>query len=186
MCKHQIVVILTCTYIFQEDIIHYCGTWYGSHHGRLGHMFTDPQHIPDDMESNDDDKDEHLEIDDGIMEFDGFINMEQNDLPMGAIVGFNNTINSSTPMERAFAQLVTTIQEITNECKDGDVTLCEHSTSHTRILACNICNIRLTNRNAVLHPGLVLHHIEDGLGNSVKQLKDWHETMFNHTNVRTK
>ncbi len=35
MCKHQIVVILTCTNIFQEDIIHYCGTWYGSHHGGL-------------------------------------------------------------------------------------------------------------------------------------------------------
>jgi len=33
---------------------------------------------------------------------------------------------------------------------------------------------------------LVLHHIENGLGNNVKQLKDWHETMFNHTNVHTK
>jgi hypothetical protein len=61
------------------------------------------------MESSDDDKDDHLEGDDGIMEFDGLMNMEQNDLPMGAIVGFNETINSSTPMERAFAQLVTTI-----------------------------------------------------------------------------
>jgi hypothetical protein len=55
MCKHQIVVILTCTDISQEDIIHYYGTWYGSHHGRLGHMFAKPWHIPDDMESNDDD-----------------------------------------------------------------------------------------------------------------------------------
>jgi hypothetical protein len=55
------------------------------------------------MESNDDDEDEHLEGDDGIMEFDGLMNMEQNDLPMGAIVGSNDTINSSTPMERAFA-----------------------------------------------------------------------------------
>jgi hypothetical protein len=64
-------------------------------------MFVDPQHIPDDMESNDDDEDDHLEGDDGIMEFDGLINMEQNDLPMGAIVGSNDTINSSTPMERA-------------------------------------------------------------------------------------
>jgi len=26
MCKHQIVVILTCIDIFQEDIIHYYGT----------------------------------------------------------------------------------------------------------------------------------------------------------------
>jgi hypothetical protein len=29
-------------------------------------MFTDPQHILDDMESNDDDEDDHLEGDDGI------------------------------------------------------------------------------------------------------------------------
>jgi hypothetical protein len=55
------------------------------------------------MESNDDDEDEHLEGDDGIMEFDGLKSVEQIDLPMGAIVGFNDTINSSTPMERAFA-----------------------------------------------------------------------------------
>jgi hypothetical protein len=81
-------------------------------------MFVEPRHIPDDMESNDDDEDERLESDDGIMEFDGLMNMEQNDLPVGAIVRSNDTINSSTPMERALAQLVTTMQEITNECKD--------------------------------------------------------------------
>ncbi len=102
MCKHQIVVIFTCTNISQENIIHYYGTWYGSHRGGLGHIL-------DDMESNDDDEDEHLEGDDGIMEFDGLMNMEKNDLPMGAIVGSNDTMNSSTPMERALAQLVTTM-----------------------------------------------------------------------------
>jgi hypothetical protein len=42
MCKHQIVLIFTCIDIFQQDIIHYCGTWYGSHHEGLGHMFADP------------------------------------------------------------------------------------------------------------------------------------------------
>jgi hypothetical protein len=83
MCKYQIAVILSCTNISQKDIIHYCGTWYGSHRGGLGHMFEDPRHIPDDMESNDDDEYEHLESDDGIMEFDELINMEQNDLPTG-------------------------------------------------------------------------------------------------------
>jgi hypothetical protein len=80
---------------------------YGSHRGRLGHMITNPPHIPNDMESNndddDDDDEEHLEGDDGIM------SMEQNDLPMGAIVRSSDTINSSTPMERAFAQLVITM-----------------------------------------------------------------------------
>jgi hypothetical protein len=39
-------------------------------------MFVDPQNIPDYMESNDDDKDEHLESDDEIMEFDGLMTME--------------------------------------------------------------------------------------------------------------
>ncbi len=152
MCKHQIAVILTCTNISQEDIIHYYRTWYGSHCGRLGHMFADPRHIPNDMESNDDDEDEHLEGDDGIMEFDGLMNMEQNDLPMGAIIRSNDTINSSTPMERVLAQLVTIMQEITNECKEGDVTLCEHVSSHMKVFACYICNIHVTKANAVLHP----------------------------------
>jgi hypothetical protein len=89
-------------------------------------------------------------------------------------------------METALAQLVTTMQEITNECKEGDVTLCEQATSHMRVLACNICNICPTKVNVILHLGLVLHRIEDGLGNCVKWLKNWHETMYNHTNVRTK
>jgi hypothetical protein len=93
MCKHQIVVILTCKDISQEDIIHYYGTWYGSHREGLGHMFADPRHIPDDMESTDVDEYEHLEGDDGIMEFDGLMNMEQNDLPMAAIIGSNDIIH---------------------------------------------------------------------------------------------
>jgi hypothetical protein len=83
MCKHQIVVILTCTDVFQEHIIHYYETWYGSECGGLRHMFVDPRHIPDDMEFNDDDENEHLEGDDGIIEFDGFRSMEQNDHPYG-------------------------------------------------------------------------------------------------------
>ncbi len=86
-----------------------CGTWYGSHCVGLGHMFADPRHIPNDIESNDDDEDEHLEGDNGIMEFDGLMNMEQSDLHMGAIVKSSDIINSSTPMERALAQLVTTM-----------------------------------------------------------------------------
>jgi hypothetical protein len=84
-------------------------------------MFVDPQHILDDMESNDDDEDEHFKGDDGIMKFDGLMNMEQNDLPMGVIVGSNDTINSSTLTKNAFAQLVTTMQKITNEFKEGDL-----------------------------------------------------------------
>jgi hypothetical protein len=78
------------------------------------------------------------------------------------------------------------MQEITNECKEGDATLCEHAASHMRVLACNICNICLTKANVVSHLGLVLHCVKDGLGNSVKWLKDWHEIMLNHIIVCTK
>jgi len=112
-------------------------------------MFADPQHTQDDIESNDDDEDEHLKGDDGIMEFDRLRNMEQSDPPMGTFVRSTDTINSSTPMEKALAQLVTTMQKITNECKESDVTFCEHATSHTKVLTCNIHNIRLTKANAV-------------------------------------
>jgi len=66
------------------------------------------------------------------------------------------------------------------------VTLCEHATSHMKVLACNIRNRHLTKANAISHLGLVLRRVEDGLENSVKRVKDWHETMLNHTNVRTK
>jgi hypothetical protein len=59
------------------------------------------------MEFNDDDENEHLEGDDWIMEFNGLKSMEQSDLPMGAILGSSDIINSSTPMERALTQLVT-------------------------------------------------------------------------------
>jgi hypothetical protein len=114
------------------------------------------------------------------------MNMEQSDFLMGAIVGSNDIINSSTPMERAFAQLVTIMQKITNECKEGNVVLCQHATSHMRILACNICNICLTKAKAISHLGLVLHCVEDGLGNNVKHFKDWHEIMFSHMNVHIK
>jgi hypothetical protein len=55
-----------------------------------------------------------------------------------------------------------------------------------RVLTCNICNIRLTKANVVLHPGLVLHYVEGALGNNVKWFKNWHETMLNHRNVCTK
>ncbi len=86
------------------------------------------------------------------MEFDGFTTMEQNDLPMGGIVRSNEIINSSTLMAKAFAQLVTTMQEITNECKESDVRLPKHATSHMIVMLCNICNICFTKANAILHP----------------------------------
>jgi hypothetical protein len=37
-----------------------------------------------------------------------------------------------------------------------------------------------------MHPGMVFHYVNDGLGNSMHQMKDWHETMLEHGNIRKK
>jgi len=186
MCKHQIVVILTCTNITQEDIIHYCGN--GMDHimkGRVTCLWTRDifQMIWNPMVMT---KMNILKVMMGSWSSMGSRPGSRVISLWVPFVGSSDTTNSSTLMERAFAQLVTILQEITNECKKGDVTLCEHATSHMKVLACNIHNICLTKVNVILHLGFVLHHVEDGLGNSVNRLKDWHETMFNHTTVRTK
>jgi hypothetical protein len=40
--------------------------------------------------------------------------------------------------------------------------------------------------NEIMHPGMVFHCISDGLGNSVHHMKDWHEMMLEHGNIRKK
>ncbi len=33
LCKHQVAIFLTCTNLIKENIIQYCGTWYGFDRG---------------------------------------------------------------------------------------------------------------------------------------------------------
>jgi len=53
LCKHQIIVLLTCTYLTKENIIEYCGTWYGTNCGGFKTIFMDPT---------------YLQLDDGYLE----------------------------------------------------------------------------------------------------------------------
>jgi TFIIF-interacting CTD phosphatase-like protein len=55
-----------------------------------------------------------------------------------------------------------------------------------KVVALEIQNIHFTKMNESLHPRTFLHHVDDGLGYAVHRLKDWHETMFTHTNVHKK
>jgi hypothetical protein len=45
LCKHQVVIFLTCIDLIKENIIQYCGTWYGSDHGGFVAMFSDPIYL---------------------------------------------------------------------------------------------------------------------------------------------
>jgi hypothetical protein len=37
-----------------------------------------------------------------------------------------------------------------------------------------------------MHPKMVFHCVNDGLSNSVHQMKGWHETMLKHGNIHKK
>ncbi len=60
LCKHQVVIFLTCTDFTKENIIQYRGTWYGFDHGGFAAMFADPTYLHiydnefDDEEGNED------------------------------------------------------------------------------------------------------------------------------------
>jgi hypothetical protein len=63
LCKHQVAIFLTCTKLTKENIIQYCGTWYGSNHGGFAAMFVDLTYLHIyDNESDDEEADEdHFE-----------------------------------------------------------------------------------------------------------------------------
>jgi hypothetical protein len=60
LCKHKVAIFLTCTDLTKENIIQYCGTWYGSNCGGFVAMFVDPTYLQIyDNESNDEEADEY-------------------------------------------------------------------------------------------------------------------------------
>jgi hypothetical protein len=78
------------------------------------------------------------------------------------------------------------MQEIINEVKEGGVQLIDHTTSLLRVITTDVQSIRLSKVNEVMHPDMVFHCVNDGLGNSVHRMNDWHETMLEHGNIRKK
>jgi hypothetical protein len=63
------------------------------------------------------------------------------------------------------------------------VQLIDRTTSLLRVIATDIRSIHLSNANEVMHLDMVFHCVNDGLGNSMHQMKDWHETMLEHANI---
>ncbi len=66
------------------------------------------------------------------------------------------------------------MQEIINEVKEGEVQLIDHTTSLLRVIATGVRSIHLSKVNEVMCPSMVFHCVNDGLGNLVHQMKDWH------------
>jgi len=82
--------------------------------------------------------------------------------------------------------MIDVMQEIVNKVKEGGVQLIDHTTSLLCVIAIDVQNIYLSKVNEVMHFNMVFHSINDKLGNSMHQMKDWHETMLEHANIRKK
>ncbi len=63
------------------------------------------------------------------------------------------------------------------------IQLIDHATSLLCVVASNVLSIHLSKVNGTMHPGMVFHHINDGLGNLMHQMKDWHEIMVEHASI---
>ncbi len=78
------------------------------------------------------------------------------------------------------------MQEIIEECTLEGVALLNHANSFLIIVISNNWNIQLRKTNESLQSILRLYHVDDDLGNSMCNLKDWHETMLSYNFVRKK
>jgi hypothetical protein len=58
--------------------------------------------------------------------------------------------------------------KITSQCKELiNVQLCDHATSCLQIVASKIQALHVNHANESMHLGMILNHMEDGLGNSI-------------------
>ncbi len=80
---------------------------------------------------------------------------------------YNQPSSSSTSTEKMLIQMGDIMQEIINEVKEGGVQLIDHTTSLLRVIGTNVQGIRISNVNEIMHPDMVFHCINDGLGNLV-------------------
>jgi hypothetical protein len=94
---------------------------------------------------------------------------------------------SSTPMDRTLACLHEIMVEITVECLvNASVKLCDHVTSLIQRVGSNIHHLHLAQISKSIHLGMIFHWADDGFKNSINRMKDWHETMMEHLDIRKK
>ncbi len=100
LCKHQVIILLACSNLTNDDIVNYCGMWYGSNHGGLNAMFMDLKYLQVHDGSS---KDEGYEEDiiDGayVVDIGGFLDIDDNSLFSFDGVHNDEHESSSTPMD---------------------------------------------------------------------------------------
>ncbi len=121
--KHKIIIIFMVTDVTQEDVIDYCGTWFGSNHKGLVAMFVNPKYILNDLDSKDNGEANH---DKGVIDIGLIGTMEEVVLPTNKVKAFDELESSNVPLEGTLVHLHHTMKEITKKCTQGRVALCDH------------------------------------------------------------
>jgi len=176
-----------CTDLTKDNVIQYYGTWYGSNHGGFSTMFVDLTYLHlydnefDDNEPNEDDIEKPW-----VFNMGGLLTLDYISPNVEGNKDHNQLSISNAPKKRALAQIGDVVQEIINEVKEGGIQLIDHATSLLCVVTSNVQSIHLSKVNEIMHLGMVFHHINDGLGNLMHQMKDWHETTVEHANIHRK
>jgi hypothetical protein len=119
----------------QEDVIDYCGTWFGSNCDGLVAMFTNPKYIPDGLNFEDDSE---TNGDKRVIDIGLIGTMEEVVLPMDEVKAFDELESSNVPLEVTLIHLHHTMQEIAKGCTQGGVALCDHAILIMKVVAIEI------------------------------------------------
>jgi hypothetical protein len=173
-----------CTNLATKNIIEYSGMYYGTHHGGLKCMFANRTYLQlDDGACDDEDYKQNLVHKVSIVDIGGFMTMDEDSC-------FNNVNvpkGSSAPMDQTLACLHEIMVKIAIECTiSASVELCNHATSLLQGIGSNIHHLHLVQVNKSMHLRMVFRWVDDGFGNSINWMKDWHETMMEHLDTRKK
>jgi hypothetical protein len=144
LCKHQVVVLFTCTNLTKENIIQYCGTCYGFDCGGFATMFANPTYLHIyDNEFDDEDTNEYHSKKPWVVDMCKLMTLDDNSPNMEKNKDHSQPSSSSTRMDKMFVQMGDIMQEIINEVKEGGVQLIDHTTSLLCVIAIDVRSIHL-------------------------------------------
>jgi len=108
LCEHQVAILLTCIDFIKENIIQYCGTWYGSNHGgfvaSLWMLLI--LHIYDNEFDNEKVDEDHYEEQE-VVDMCRLMTLDDTSPNVGKKKDHNQPLSSSTPRKKCLFEWVT-------------------------------------------------------------------------------
>jgi hypothetical protein len=156
LCKHQVVIFLTCNYLTKKNIIQYYGIWCGFNYGGFASMFANLTylHIYDNEFVDEKANENHFE-EPWVVDMCGLLTPNDTSPNIEKKRDHNEPSSSSTPTEKTLARMGDIIQEIINEVKEVGVQLIDHATSLLHVIAIDVRGVHLSKASDVMHPNMV-------------------------------